>query len=96
MAQAKSEPHHENLSSVFQTRSDTNQAVQPQKMARGLEFDLGSKGLLLYVSKTKALISCSFAMQLICAFAFAYAKSRQVLGPHWIASSFLEHILDHI
>ena len=28
----------ENLSSVFQTRSDTNWAVQTQKMARGLKF----------------------------------------------------------
>ena len=29
---------HENLSSGFPTRSDTNRAVQPQKMARGLKF----------------------------------------------------------
>ena len=28
----------ENLSSWFSTRSDTNRAVQPQKMARGLKF----------------------------------------------------------
>ena len=30
----------ENLSSGFPTRSDTNRAVQPQKMARGLEFPI--------------------------------------------------------
>ena len=30
----------ENLSSGFPTRSDTNQAVQPQKMARGLKFQI--------------------------------------------------------
>ena len=28
----------ENLSSGLPTRSDTNQAVQPQRMARGLKF----------------------------------------------------------
>ena len=28
----------ENLSSGFLTRSDINQAVQPQEMARGLKF----------------------------------------------------------
>ena len=35
------EPRHEkNLSSGFQTRSDTNQAVQLRKMVRGLEFQI--------------------------------------------------------
>ena len=29
-----------------------------------------------YVAKTKALISCAVTAQLICAFVFAYAKSR--------------------
>ena len=29
-----------NLSSGFQTRSDTNWAVQPQKMGRGLKFQI--------------------------------------------------------
>ena len=32
--------------------------------------------LLSYVAKTKALISCVVTAQLICVFAFAYAKSR--------------------
>ena len=30
----------ENLSSGFQTRSNTNQAVLPQMMARGLKFQI--------------------------------------------------------
>ena len=34
----KYEPRCENRSSGFPTRSDTNRAVQPQKMARGLKF----------------------------------------------------------
>ena len=38
----------ENLSSVFPTRSDTNQAAQPQNIARGLKFWLiGSRGIVL-------------------------------------------------
>ena len=30
----------------------------------------------MYVAKRKALISCAVTVQLICAFVFAYAKSR--------------------
>ena len=30
----------------------------------------------MYVAKTKELISCEVTAQLICAFVFAYAKSR--------------------
>ena len=65
----------ENLSSGFPTR----QAVQPQKMARGLKFWIKEvEGLyyLNYVAKTKALIGCVVTAQLICVFVFAYAKSR--------------------
>ena len=32
----------------FPTRSDTNQAVQPQKMARGLKFQIKKVGGLYY------------------------------------------------
>ena len=32
--------------------------------------------LSMIVTKTKALISCEVAVQLICGFVFAYAKSR--------------------
>ena len=59
--------------SGFWTRSDTNQAVQPQEMARGLKF----RGIVLfYVVKTKTLIRCTVTLQLICAFVFTYAESR--------------------
>ena len=61
--------------SVFPTRSDTNPAVQPQKMARGLKF-WKWRDCTIYVVKTKAQISCAVTAQLICAFVFAYAKSR--------------------
>ena len=37
----------ENLSLGCRTRSNTNQAVQPQKTARGLISDLGSRGIVL-------------------------------------------------
>ena len=41
-------------SSRFSTRSDTNWAVQPQKMARGLKFwILVEEGLLYLCSKNK-------------------------------------------
>ena len=30
--------------------------------------DLGSRGIVLYVAKTKVLISCTVTVQLICAF----------------------------
>ena len=54
----------------FQTRSDTNQAVQLQKMARGLKF----RDRTIYVAKTKSLISFEVTVKLICVFVFAYAK----------------------
>ena len=54
------------------TRSDTNQPVQSQKIARSLKFGFENKrDCTIYVAKTKVLIS--FA-KLICAFVFAYAK----------------------
>ena len=66
----------ENLSSEFPTRSDTNQAVQSQRMARGWKFRYRKKrDWTICIAKTKALISCATA-QLICVFVFACAKSR--------------------
>ena len=64
----------ENLSLEFPTRSDTNRAVQPQKTLKLEISDLGGRGI--YVAKTKVLISCTVTAQLICAFVFAYAKSK--------------------
>ena len=45
------------MSPGFWTRSDTNQAVQPQKMARGLKFWIEKVEGLYYVAKAKALTS---------------------------------------
>ena len=57
------------------TRSDSNQAVQAQKMARGLKFWLQVEEELYYliicVAKTKTLISIAVTAKLICAFVFA-------------------------
>ena len=55
----------------FPPWSDTNQALQLQEMARGLE----RRGIVLSnVAKTKALISFAVTAKLICVFVFAYAK----------------------
>ena len=61
----------ENLSSGFPTKSDTNRALQPLKMARGLKFQIQEEGFTIYVAKTKALISSPFIAQLICAIVLA-------------------------
>ena len=34
------EPRHKNLYSGFLTRSDTNRAVQPQRLAKGFNFQV--------------------------------------------------------
>ena len=62
----------------FPTRSHTNRPVQPQKVARGLKFQIYKvEGLYyLYVGKARALISFTVTPKLICIFVFAYAKSR--------------------
>ena len=62
----------------FPTWSHTNQAVQPQKMARGLKFRIEEVEGLYYMylcSENKSLMSCAVTAQLICAFVFAYAKN---------------------
>ena len=59
------------------TRSDTNRAVQPQKMVRDFKFRIRKyRDCTICVAKTKVLISCAVTAQLICGFVFAYAKSR--------------------
>ena len=55
------------------TRSNTNQAVESQKQAKGLQFWLELEEELFAFVKTKALISCAVTAQLICAFVFAEA-----------------------
>ena len=55
--------------SEFPTRSDTNRAVQSQKMARGLKFTMSEvEGLYYLCSKNKG------TDQIICVFVFAYSK----------------------
>ena len=66
------EPHHEKTCLGFPTRSDFNRAVQPQKMARGL-WKYSNRTIS---SENRALIKCMVTAQLICAFVFAFAKSR--------------------
>ena len=59
----------------FPTGSDTNQAMQSQKMARGLKFRIKKEeGCTIRVAKTKALISFAVTAKLICVFVFANAK----------------------
>ena len=68
----------ENLSSVFLTRSDINRAVQPQKMARGMKFQIWKvEGIVLFVlCENKGADQLCGYCTLICAFVFAYAKNR--------------------
>ena len=67
----------ENLSLWVRTRSDTNWAVQQQKMARGLKFRIQEiEGLNYLCSKNKDADQLHINLQLICAIVFAYAKSR--------------------
>ena len=66
---------HENQHSGFQTRSDTNQAVQSQKQARSLNVWILEEGSCsICAAITKALISFTVTAKLICAFVFANAN----------------------
>ena len=61
------------------TRSGIIQAIQPQKMVKGLKFwnIYGfRKELYCLCRETKVLISCEVTTQLICAFVFAFAYSH--------------------
>ena len=61
----------------FPTRSDSNLAVKPQKMASGFKFGFRKKrDCTIRVAKTKALISFAVTAKLICVFVFAYTKIR--------------------
>ena len=64
-----------NWSSGFPTRSDTNRALLPQKMARDLKFRILVVEEMYYLcSENKG--ACYRTAQLVCAFVFAFAKSR--------------------
>ena len=67
----------ENLSSGFQTRSDTNRAVQLHQMARGLKVWIKEVEKLYYIcSENKGADQLHVTLQLICIFVFAYAKKQ--------------------
>ena len=67
-------PSRQNLSSGYPTRSDTNRAVQRQKMARELTFRIKiEEGLCYLCSENKGAIFAVTA-QLIWAFVFAYMQ----------------------
>ena len=64
------------MSSRFPTRSNTNRAVQPQKMARGLKFLIQDEGGWYYLrseNKGSDQLHIYRAAGLVCAFVFAYA-----------------------
>ena len=69
----KQRRHKRSLPPGFPTRSDTHRAVQTQKMGSGSK--LTSKECTSYVRKTKAIISCAVAVQLICAFVFRICRN---------------------
>ena len=54
-------------------QSDTNQAVQSQKLETRNFRIKQKRDCTIRVAKTKALISCAVTAPLICAFVFAYA-----------------------
>ena len=55
------------MSLGFPTKSDTNQAIQPQMMTIGLTIRKYGD-CTIYVVTTKVLISCTAIVQLICVF----------------------------
>ena len=71
--------------------SDINWSVQPQKIARDLKLRTW-RGCTIFVAKAKALISSVVTSQLICAYVFAYVKSRlsydaaQIVMAHYICT----------
>ena len=61
----------------FPNWSDTNQAVQAQKMARGWKFWIEKVEEFYYLcSKNKGADEVPVTVKLICAFVFAYTKCR--------------------
>ena len=79
----------------FPTRSDTNRAVQPQKMARGLKFRFKKvEGLYHLCNINKGADQLPVIAKLICVFVFAYAKrwfshdvAQLLCATHWIVHS---------
>ena len=62
-------PSQENQSLGRPTRSNTNQTVLQQNIAKSLKFRICSRGNILEV-KTKVISNCGIAAQLISTFVF--------------------------
>ena len=75
----------ENGSLGVPTGSDTHQAIQPHKIARGWKSRAWEVLWLHYVAKTKALISFAVTAKLTCVCIFAYAKIRFFMT--WLTSN---------
>ena len=76
----------------FPTWSDTNQAVQLQKMARGLKFRIYEvEGLYYKCSENRGADQLRGYAKLICVFVFGYAK---LWVSHAAAQIKFEKILD--
>ena len=56
----------------FPTRSDTNRAVQPQKMARGLQIGIQKEA-------NSEKVSCAVTAKLICTFLFSHMQKAGFL-----------------
>ena len=62
---------------MFPNSSDTNRAVRPQKLAKGLKFrKLEEEGAAYLCSENKGANPVRGHAKLICVFVFAYAKNR--------------------
>ena len=65
------------MSSGYLNRSNTNRAVQPHKMARGMKIRTYKEENLYYpCSENKGADQLCVTAKLICGFVFAYAKDR--------------------
>ena len=83
----------------FPTRSDTNQAVQLQKMARSLNFQIEKvEGLYYPCSENKGAFAVTAKLK--CGFVFAFAKIRfshvaAHTSPSLTANSILKSLLKY-
>ena len=83
------------MSSVIKNPSSgfSNLDVQLQKMARGLKLIFWKKrDGAIYVAKTKALIRCAVAAQLICAFVFTHMQNSGFLMTRLVSLSHLSFL----
>ena len=80
----------ENLSYGFLTRSDINQAVQPQTIARDLKFRVYEYMYYIRATKTKAIILSSWSAAL-----FSYMQKSGVVESRLIYKRCVHHTHTH-